>query len=71
MLPQRDGYALAQDIRQLDAQIPILFLTAKTQTTDVIKGFEVGGNDYIRKTFSMEELIVRVQNLPAHTSQSQ
>lgn len=63
MLPQRDGYTLAQDIRQLDTHIPILFLTAKTQTTDVLKGFEVGGNDYIRKPFSMEELIVRVQNL--------
>jgi len=63
MLPQRDGYMLAQDIRQLDAEIPILFLTAKTQTADVLKGFQVGGNDYIRKPFSLEELIVRVQNL--------
>ena len=63
MLPFRDGYALAQDIRQIDKQIPILFLTAKTQTEDVLKGFGVGGNDYIRKPFSMEELIVRIQNL--------
>jgi two-component system, OmpR family, response regulator VicR len=63
MLPHRDGYALAQDIRQIDAQMPILFLTAKTQTEDVVMGFQVGGNDYIRKPFSMEELIVRVQNL--------
>lgn len=63
MLPHRDGYALAQDIRQLNPEMPIIFLTAKTQTEDVLKGFQSGGNDYIRKPFSMEELIVRVQNL--------
>lgn len=63
MLPHRDGYALAQDIRQLDSEMPILFLTAKTQTEDVLTGFKAGGNDYIRKPFSMEELIVRIQNL--------
>ena len=71
MLPFRDGYALAQDIRQLDKQIPILFLTAKTQTEDVLKGFGAGGNDYIRKPFSMEELIVRVQNLRQFTKNNQ
>jgi DNA-binding response OmpR family regulator len=63
MLPNKDGYAIAQDIRQLNATIPIIFVTAKTQTEDLIKGFEVGGNDYLRKPFSMEELIVRVNNL--------
>jgi DNA-binding response OmpR family regulator len=63
MLPHRDGYALAQDIRQLNPEMPIIFLTAKTQTEDVLKGFQSGGNDYIRKPFSMEELIVRIQNL--------
>ncbi|MCU0339945.1 MAG: response regulator transcription factor [Spirosomaceae bacterium] len=63
MLPHRDGYALAQDIRQVVAEMPIIFLTAKTQTEDVLKGFQSGGNDYIRKPFSMEELIVRIQNL--------
>ncbi len=63
MLPHRDGYALAQDIRQLNPEMPIVFLTAKTQTEDVLKGFQSGGNDYIRKPFSMEELIVRIQNL--------
>ncbi|GAB2785230.1 response regulator transcription factor [Rhabdobacter roseus] len=63
MLPQRDGYELAREIRALNPRMPILFLTAKTQTDDVLKGFQVGGNDYIRKPFSLEELIVRIQNL--------
>ena len=69
MLPYRDGYALAQDIRQLQPEMPIIFLTAKTQTEDVLKGFQVGGNDFIRKPFSMEELIVRIQNLLFLTQQ--
>ncbi len=65
MLPNKDGFQLAKEIREIDKQIPILFLTAKTQTDDVIKGFTMGGNDYIRKPFSMEELIVRIDNLLA------
>ena len=68
MLPNKDGYSLARDIRNFKPQIPIIFLTAKTQTSDVLKGFESGGNDYIRKPFSMEELIVRVNNLLNLTS---
>ncbi|GAB3167222.1 response regulator transcription factor [Telluribacter humicola] len=63
MLPQRDGYELAREIRSLNPRMPILFLTAKTQTDDVLKGFQSGGNDYIRKPFSMEELIIRIKNL--------
>ena len=63
MLPGKDGFAIATAIRQTDKQVPILFLTAKTQTEDVVKGFTLGGNDYIRKPFSMEELIVRLENL--------
>ena len=63
MLPQVDGYTLAKDIRRLSPTLPIIFLTAKTQTEDVLKGFEMGANDYMRKPFSMEELIVRIQNL--------
>jgi DNA-binding response OmpR family regulator len=63
MLPNKDGFAIADEIRDLDEDIPIIFLTAKTQTEDVVKGFSLGGNDYIRKPFSMEELIVRIQNL--------
>src|SRR6218665_2019838 len=63
MLPHKDGYTIAQNIRQVNSTIPIIFVTAKTQTEDLIKGFDVGGNDYLRKPFSMEELIVRINNL--------
>jgi DNA-binding response OmpR family regulator len=63
MLPNKDGFAIADEIRELNEEVPIIFLTAKTQTGDVVKGFTIGGNDYIRKPFSMEELIVRIQNL--------
>lgn len=63
MLPGVDGFTLATAIREIDAEIPIIFLTAKTQTDDLVKGFSVGGNDYIRKPFSMEELIVRIENV--------
>jgi DNA-binding response OmpR family regulator len=62
MLPNKDGFSLADDIRHLDEEVPIIFLTAKVQTEDVLKGFSLGGNDYIRKPFSMEELIVRMQH---------
>jgi DNA-binding response OmpR family regulator len=63
MLPTKDGYSIAKDIRKISPGTPIIFVTAKNQTEDVLKGFEVGGNDYLRKPFSMEELIVRVNNL--------
>src|SRR5678809_1637016 len=62
MLPNKDGFTIADEIREQDEEVPIIFLTAKTQTEDVVKGFSLGGNDYIRKPFSMEELIVRIQN---------
>jgi len=62
MLPNKDGFAIAGEIRELNGRVPIIFLTAKTQTNDLVKGFSVGGNDYIRKPFSMEELIVRIEN---------
>jgi DNA-binding response OmpR family regulator len=63
MLPHRNGFELAEDIRAINDDIPIIFLTAKTQTEDVIKGFKTGANDYMRKPFSMEELIVRIENV--------
>ncbi len=63
MLPYKNGYELAKEIRQVDNKIPIIFLTAKSQTQDVVTGFEAGGNDYIKKPFSIEELEVRIQNL--------
>ncbi len=62
MLPNKDGFTVAEEIRQVNSSVPIIFLTAKTQTNDLVKGFSSGGNDYIRKPFSMEELIVRIDN---------
>lgn len=61
MLPNKDGFAVADQIREKDAQVPIIFLTAKSDVSDVVNGFKTGGNDYIRKPFSMEELIVRIE----------
>ncbi len=63
MMPKKDGFTLAKEIRKEDSSIPIIFLTAKSQTKDVIEGFEHGGNDYLKKPFSMEELIVRIHAL--------
>lgn len=70
MLPNKDGFTIADEIRELDEDVPIIFLTAKTQTEDVVKGFTLGGNDYIRKPFSMEELIVRIQNVLRNKAES-
>ncbi|HEY0743438.1 MAG TPA: response regulator transcription factor [Chryseosolibacter sp.] len=63
MLPVKDGYTIARELRKVKATVPIIFVTAKVQTEDLLKGFESGGNDYIRKPFSMEELIARINNL--------
>ncbi len=63
MLPNIDGYSLCQQIRSAFPQLPIIFLTAKIETADLVKGFEYGGSDYMRKPFSMEELVVRINNL--------
>ena len=63
MMPKKDGFSLAREIRMQDEHIPIIFLTAKSQTQDVVEGFTLGGNDYLKKPFSMEELIVRIKNL--------
>jgi DNA-binding response OmpR family regulator len=63
MLPSKDGFSIAKEIRKVNPSIPLIFVTAKNQTEDVLKGFESGGNDYLRKPFSMEELIVRITNL--------
>lgn len=63
MMPKKDGFTLAKEIREIDDAIPIIFLTSKSQTADVIEGFTLGGNDYLKKPFSMEELIVRIKAL--------
>jgi DNA-binding response OmpR family regulator len=61
MLPRKDGFALAREIRQDNQDIPIIFLTAKSLKEDRIAGFKIGGDDYITKPFSMEELVLRIQ----------
>lgn len=63
MMPTKDGFTLTEDIRRVNGRVPIIFLTAKSLTEDVVKGFELGGNDYLKKPFSMEELIVRMKAL--------
>ena len=65
MLPNNNGYEIAQQIRNFDKEIPIIFLSAKSLTEDLVKGFHSGGNDYIKKPFSMEELLIRIDNLLA------
>ncbi len=68
MMPKKDGFTLAKEIREIDDTIPIIFLTAKSQTQDVVEGFTIGGDDYLKKPFSMEELIVRINNLLNRTN---
>ena len=63
MLPGKDGFVIADEIRAVNTQVPIIFLTAKSAVIDVVNGFKRGGNDYIRKPFSLEELIVRIENV--------
>jgi DNA-binding response OmpR family regulator len=61
MLPKKDGFAVAKEIRSKDDHIPIIFLTAKSMTEDRINGLSIGGDDYITKPFSMEELLLRIK----------
>jgi DNA-binding response OmpR family regulator len=63
MMPEMDGFSLAEHIRKDNAHVPIMFLTARSQTADVVRGFELGGNDYLKKPFSLDELIVRINAL--------
>lgn len=63
MMPFMDGFTFVEQVRKTDKNIPMLFLTAKSQTDDVIKGYESGGNDYLKKPFSLEELILRLNEL--------
>lgn len=60
MMPVKDGFAVAKEIRKSDSEIPILFLTAKSMKDDKLHGFDVGGDDYMTKPFSMEELLARI-----------
>lgn len=61
MLPKKDGFSLAEDIRKIDKEVPIVFLTAKSLTEDKIRGFKVGADDYITKPFSMDEFQLRIE----------
>jgi two-component system, OmpR family, response regulator VicR len=63
MMPRMDGFSVTAEVRKTDKQTPVIFLTSKSQTADVVKGFETGGNDYLKKPFSMDELIVRIKAL--------
>lgn len=63
MMPGMDGFELARQVRRADLSVPILFLTSKTMPQDVVEGFESGGNDYIRKPFAMQELVIRIKVL--------
>lgn len=62
-LPGIDGFSLIDKVRSINQEVPVIFLTAKSQTEDVVKGFNKGANDYIKKPFKMEELIVRMNAL--------
>lgn len=63
MMPIKDGFTLAQEIRAVDADIPIIFLTQKTMNEDVLEGFKIGADDYITKSFSMEVLVARIETI--------
>jgi DNA-binding response OmpR family regulator len=63
MMPKKDGFSLAKDIRNIDKEIPILFLTAKSMTEDKIEGFKIGGDDYLTKPFDFQELLLRIKSL--------
>ena len=61
MMPKKDGFTLAQEIRAVNSEVPIIFLTAKTIKEDILEGFKIGADDYITKPFSMEELVFRIE----------
>ena len=61
MMPKKDGFTLAQEIRSINPDIPVIFLTAKTMKEDILEGFKIGADDYITKPFSMEELTFRIE----------
>ena len=67
MMPKKDGFTLAKEIRMASREVPIIFLTAKAMKDDTIQGFRVGGDDYMTKPFSMEELLMRMQAILRRT----
>ena len=67
MMPRMDGFEMVRRIRQTDRRTPVLFLTARSAVNDVVEGFELGANDYLKKPFGMQELIVRIKALVGRT----
>ena len=67
MMPKKDGFTLAKDIRRINSKIPIIFLTVRSMNEDVLKGFEIGADDYITKPFNMEELLMRIEAILRRT----
>jgi DNA-binding response OmpR family regulator len=68
MMPRMDGYELAQEVRIINEDVPIIFLTAKSMKEDTLKGFQVGADDYVTKPFSMEEMLMRIQAILRRTN---
>ena len=67
MMPKKDGFTLAKEIRNSNQDVPIIFLTAKTLKEDILEGFKIGADDYITKPFSMEELVFRIEAIIRRT----
>lgn len=63
MMPKKDGFALAADVRSINSEVPIIFLTAKSMKEDILQGFKLGADDYLSKPFSMEELLSRIESI--------
>jgi len=70
MMPKKDGFTLAKEIRMINTEVPIVFLTAKTMKDDILQGFKAGADDYLTKPFSMEELLLRIEAILRRTSGS-
>lgn len=70
MMPKKDGFTLAKEIKKVQEDLPILFLTAKNQKDDIIEGLKIGADDYLTKPFSMEELLLRVNAILRRTHKS-
>jgi two-component system OmpR family response regulator len=71
MMPEKDGYTVAREIRLINSDIPIIFLTAKSLKEDILEGFDIGADDYITKPFSMEELLYRIEAILRRTKPGQ
>ncbi len=68
MMPKKDGFTMAREIRMVNSTIPIIFLTAKSLKEDILEGFKIGGDDYLTKPFSMEELLFRIEAILRRTT---